>query len=78
MKLKDYKDKKMQDPEFAEAYEEMQPEMNAIRAMVEAGTSQKPLQKQFVDETAGKIRVDEDTVMQLRLKSMIWWYFLLN
>lgn len=39
MKLKDYKEKKMQDPEFAKAYEEIQPEMNVIRAIIEARTS---------------------------------------
>lgn len=31
MTLKEYKAKKMQDPEFAKAYEEIQPEMEAIR-----------------------------------------------
>lgn len=31
MTLKEYKAKKMQDPEFARAYEEIQPEMEAIR-----------------------------------------------
>ena len=40
MKLKDYKEKKMQDPQFAKAYEEIQPEMNVIRAIIEARTSQ--------------------------------------
>ena len=28
MNLKEYKSKKMNDPEFAKAYEEIQPEMN--------------------------------------------------
>ena len=36
MALKEYKEKKMKDPEFAAAYEEMQPEMNVIRAMIDA------------------------------------------
>ena len=36
MRLKDYKEKKMQDPEFAKAYDEIQPEMNVIRTMIEA------------------------------------------
>ena len=35
VKLKDYKNKKMQDPEFAKAYVEMQPEMNVTRALIE-------------------------------------------
>ena len=28
-------------------------------------------QRQFVDETAGKIQVDEDAIMELRMRSMI-------
>lgn len=40
MKLKDYKEKKMQDPEFAKAYGESQPEMNVIRAIIDARISQ--------------------------------------
>ena len=30
MNLKEYKSKKMNDPEFAKAYEEIQPEMNVM------------------------------------------------
>ena len=37
-----YKAIKMQDPEFANAYEEFEPEMKAIRAIVEERTSQSP------------------------------------
>ena len=51
MKLKDYKKKKMQDPEFAKAYEEIQPEMNVIRAMIEARTSQNLTQKELSERT---------------------------
>ena len=47
MKLKDYKEKKMQDPEFVKAYEEIQPEMNVIRAMVEARHSQNLTQRKL-------------------------------
>ena len=36
MNLKEYKSKKMNDPEFAKAYEEIQPEMNVIRAIIDA------------------------------------------
>ena len=50
-KLKDYKEKKMQDPEFAKAYEEIQPEMNVIRAMIEARTSQNLTQKELSERT---------------------------
>ena len=34
MNLKEYKAKKMNDPEFVKAYEEIQPEMNVIRAIM--------------------------------------------
>ena len=43
--------KKMQDPEFAKAYEEIQPEMNVIRAMIEARTSQNLTQKELSERT---------------------------
>ncbi len=51
MKLKEYKKKKMQDPEFTKAYEEIQPEMNVIRAMIEARTSQHLTQKELSERT---------------------------
>jgi len=51
MKLKDYKEKKMQDPEFVKAYEEIQPEMNVIRAMIEARTSLNLTQKELSERT---------------------------
>ena len=51
MKLKEYKKKKMQDPEFVKAYEEIQPEMNVIRAMIEARTSQYLTQKELSERT---------------------------
>ena len=51
MKLKEYKKKIMQDPEFVKAYEEIQPEMNVIRAMIEARTSQNLTQKELSERT---------------------------
>ena len=51
MELKDYKKKKMQDPEFVKAYEEIQPEMNVIRAMIEARTSLNLTQKELSERT---------------------------
>lgn len=51
MKLKDYKKKKIQDPEFVKAYEEIQPEMNVIRAMIEARTSLNLTQKELSERT---------------------------
>lgn len=38
----------MQNPEFAKAYEEIQPEMNVIRAIIEARTSQNLTQKDSI------------------------------
>ncbi len=51
MKLKDYKEKKMQDPEFSKAYEEIQPELNVIRAMVDARISRNLTQKELSERT---------------------------
>ena len=51
MRLKDYKEKKMQDSGFAKAYEEIQPEMNVIRAIIEARTSQNLTQKELSERT---------------------------
>lgn len=51
MKLKEYKEKKMLDSEFVKAYEEIQPEMNVIRAMIEARTSQNLTQKELSERT---------------------------
>ena len=36
MTLKEYKEKRMKDPEFAKAYDEIQPEMNITRAILDA------------------------------------------
>ena len=51
MTLKEYKEKKMQDPEFAQAYNESQPEMSVIRAMIDARTSQNMTQKELSERT---------------------------
>ncbi len=51
MNLKEYKKEKMKDPVFAKAYEEIQPEMNVIRAILEARTSQNLTQKQLAEKT---------------------------
>ena len=49
MNLKEYKTKKMNDPEFAKAYEEIQPEMNVIRAIIDARISQNITQKELAE-----------------------------
>ena len=51
MTLKEYKAKKMQDPEFSKVYEEIQPEMNIIRAIIDARTSQNLTQKELSERT---------------------------
>ena len=44
-------DEQMKDPEFASAYEEIQPEMDVIRAIVEARISQDMTQKELAERT---------------------------
>ena len=51
MNLKEYKKIKMNDPAFAKAYEELQPEMNVIRAIIDARLSQKMTQKELAEKT---------------------------
>ena len=43
--LKQYKEVQMKEPEFVKEYEAIQPEMDVIRAIVEARTSQNMTQK---------------------------------
>lgn len=51
MTLQEYKNRKLQDPEFAKAYEEVQPEMKVVRAIIEARTSQNLTQKELAEKT---------------------------
>ena len=51
MKLSDYKNKKMQDPEFAKAYEEIQPEMTVVKAIIDARISKNLTQKELAERT---------------------------
>ena len=51
MTLKEYKEKRMEDSAFAQAYDEIQPEMNVIRAMIDARTSQNLTQKELSERT---------------------------
>lgn len=51
MTLKDYKEKRMKDPEFAKAYDDIQPEMNVIRAIIDARISQNLTQKELAERT---------------------------
>lgn len=49
--LKEYKDIQMQNPEFAAEYEALQPEMDVIRAIVNARASQNLTQKELARRT---------------------------
>ena len=49
--LKQYKKEQMKNHEFAQAYEEIQPEMNIIRAMVDARLSRNMTQKELAEVT---------------------------
>ncbi len=51
MTLNEYKNQKMKDPEFVKAYDEIEPEMSVIRAMVNARTSQQLSQKELAKIT---------------------------
>lgn len=49
--LKQYKETQMENPEFVKEYESIQPEMDVIRAIVEARTSQNITQKELAERT---------------------------
>ena len=51
MTLREYKANKMNDPEFAKAYDEIQPELNVVRAMIDARMSQNLTQKELSERT---------------------------
>ena len=49
--LKEFKDEQMQDAEFVKEYEAIQPELDVIRAIVDASTSQNMTQKELAERT---------------------------
>lgn len=49
--LDQYKEKQMQDPLFVKEYEAIQPELDVIRAIVDARTSQNITQKELAERT---------------------------
>ena len=49
--LKELKKEQMQNPEFVKEYEAIQPEMDVIRAIVDARTSQNITQKELAERT---------------------------
>ena len=48
---KQHKNEQMKNPEFAEAYEEIQPEMSVIKAIVDARLSRNMTQKELAEAT---------------------------
>ena len=49
--LKELKKEQMQNPEFVKEYEAIQPEMDVVRAIVDARTSQNITQKELAERT---------------------------
>jgi transcriptional regulator with XRE-family HTH domain len=49
--LNQFKDEQMQDSEFVREYESIQPELDVIRAIVDARTSQNLTQKELAERT---------------------------
>ena len=49
--LKQYKEMQMENPEFVKEYESIQPEMDVIRAIIEARTSQNITQRELAERT---------------------------
>ncbi len=49
--LNDYKKELMENPEFAKEYEAIQPEMDVVRAIVEARSSLNLTQKELAEKT---------------------------
>ena len=49
--LKDYLDKQMKDPEFVREWEAIQPEMDIMRAIIDARASQNLTQKELAERT---------------------------
>ena len=49
--FKEFLNEQLQDPEFREEYENLQPEFDVIRAMVDARISQNLTQKELADKT---------------------------
>lgn len=51
MTLDEFFDEQMKDPAFVEAWEELQPEMNVMRAIIDARISQNLTQKELAKRT---------------------------
>ena len=69
-KFNDYLKEQMQNPEFKKEYDNLQPEFDIIRAIVDARTSQNLTQKQLAEKKRVFIRrtlVSWKTVQGIRL-----------
>lgn len=51
MTLNEYKNQRMQEPEFIQEYESLQPEMNVLRAIIDARISQDQTKKELSEKT---------------------------
>ena len=51
MTLKEYKERRLKDEEFAREYADIQPELNVIRALIDARISQNLTQKELSERT---------------------------
>ena len=51
MNLKEYKENRIKDPNFDKSYEEIQPELNVIRALIDARISKNMTQKELAEKT---------------------------
>jgi len=49
--LKEFKKEQLKNPEFRKEYESIQPEMDVIRALIDARTSKQLTQKQLAEKT---------------------------
>ncbi len=49
--LKAFKEEQLRDPKFQKEYESIQPEMDVIRALIDARTSKQLTQKQLAEKT---------------------------
>lgn len=51
IKFDDYRDEQLKDPEFRKEYDAMQPEMDVIRALIDARNEQNLTQKELAKRT---------------------------
>ncbi len=59
--LNSFKQEQMKKPEFAEAYESIQPELDVVRAIINARTSQNLTQKQLAEKSG----IDQSDISKL-------------